>query len=293
MTNVPPGDRGVGIVFQNYALYPHRTSKGNLSFYFEVHHRENEIEEKVKQTAKALGVGFEQLLDKKPDVLSAGQRQRVALGRCIIRDPTLILLDEPLSNLDAKLRVTTRTELKRLLHRYQVTCVYVTHDQTEAIALGDHLAVMRAGRIEQTGTFWDIYHRPRNAFVAGFVGMPPMNFFPVRFTPNTVLAEGWERPLPRPHNRYLPSGGTALMGVRPEHVHACPSDAPGAHMVTVEGLEYHPADRVYIIHSHIGERPLVGRAPSDHTYRIGEQLTMAPLMDEAFFFDPVTEERIY
>ena len=180
VADVAPGDRGIGIVFQSYALYPHMSSKNNMGFFFRMHKREMEIDDRVKETAAILGVGFDTLLGRMPATLSAGQKQRVALGRCIARDPKLILLDEPLSNLDAKLRTQTRGELKRLLHHFQVTSIYVTHDQIEAIALADRLAVMRWGRMEQVGRYWDVYHRPANAFVGSFVGTPPMNFLAVQ-----------------------------------------------------------------------------------------------------------------
>ena len=161
------------MVFQNYALYPHMESRGNLGFFFRLRRRrEEEIDERVRITADIMGLGFNELLERKPGTLSGGQQQRVAIGRCIARDPRLFLLDEPLSSLDARLRARTRVELKRLLSRFQITTLYVTHDQTEAIALAGRIAVMRRGRIEQVGRWSDLYDRPASAFVAGFVGTP-------------------------------------------------------------------------------------------------------------------------
>jgi ABC-type sugar transport system ATPase subunit len=176
MATVKPGDRGIGMVFQSYALYPHMKGAGNLGFFFKIHQRPSEeMMERIRITSEIMGLGFEDLLPRRPKTLSGGQQQRVAIGRCIVRDPSLFLFDEPLSNLDAKLRSRTRVEIKRLLTRFAITSVYVTHDQTEAIALGDKLAVMREGRIEHVGTYGDLRERPANAFVAGFVGTPAMN----------------------------------------------------------------------------------------------------------------------
>ncbi|MHB1317750.1 MAG: ABC transporter ATP-binding protein, partial [Anaerolineae bacterium] len=183
MAGIRPGDRGIGMVFQSYALYPHMKGEGNLGFFFRIHKRPTEeMMERIRITADIMGLGFDDLLPRSPKTLSGGQQQRVAIGRCIVRDPSLFLFDEPLSNLDAKLRSRTRVEIKRLLRRFAITSVYVTHDQIEAIALGDRLAVMRVGRIEQVGTYQELRERPANTFVAGFVGMPSMN-----------LVEGYSR----------------------------------------------------------------------------------------------------
>jgi len=179
MADVKPRDRGIGMVFQNYALYPHMKSEGNLGFFFRVRRRpDEEMMERIRITSEIMGIGFDQLLARKPGTLSGGQQQRVAIGRCIVRDPSLFLFDEPLSNLDAKLRTATRIEIKRLLNRFHITAIYVTHDQTEAITLGDRIAVMRDGRIEQIGTYQEIVSDPNSSFVAGFLGLPPMNILP-------------------------------------------------------------------------------------------------------------------
>ena len=175
VTELSPRDRRVGIVFQNYALYPHMEGKRNLSFFFKMHQREEEVPERVQATCAIMGEGFERLLGRKPKQLSGGEKQRVAIARCIISDPNVFLFDEPLSNLDAKLRAQTRVQIKRLLRRFGITALYVTHDQTEAVALGDRIAVMQSGRIVQIGTYNEIYERPLSRFVAGFFGHPPMN----------------------------------------------------------------------------------------------------------------------
>src|SRR5690349_11173974 len=176
VNNVPPKDRDIAMVFQNYALYPHMTVYKNMAFGLKLRKMpKKEINERVMQAAKILDI--EHLLERKPKALSGGQRQRVAVGRAIVREPAAFLFDEPLSNLDAKLRVTTRAELKRLHQRLRTTTIYVTHDQEEAMTLGDRIVVMKDGLIQQSDTPLVTYQFPRNRFVAGFIGMPPMNFF--------------------------------------------------------------------------------------------------------------------
>ena len=176
VNDVPPKDRDIAMVFQNYALYPHMTVYKNMAFALKLRkYPKKEIDKRVKDTAKILGI--EELLERKPKALSGGQRQRVAVGRAIVRQPKAFLFDEPLSNLDAKLRVGMRAELKRLHHRLKTTTIYVTHDQEEAMTLGDRIVVMKDGFMQQVGTPLEVYDTPTNRFVAGFVGTPPMNFF--------------------------------------------------------------------------------------------------------------------
>src|ERR1051325_5285367 len=176
VNDIPPKNRDIAMVFQNYALYPHMTVYKNMAFALKVRGiAKNQIHERVMEAAKILEI--EHLLERKPKALSGGQRQRVAVGRAIVREPAAFLFDEPLSNLDAKLRVTTRAELKRLHHRLKTTTIYVTHDQEEAMTLGDRIVVMRDGLIQQADTPLATYNHPVNRFVAGFIGMPPMNFF--------------------------------------------------------------------------------------------------------------------
>ncbi len=173
--DLQPGARGVGMVFQDYALYPHMQSKGILGFYYQLRGRDAEVGDRVKGVCEVMGPDFEGLLERKPKELSGGQRQRVAIGRCIIREPRVFLFDEPLSALDARLRSQTRVEIKRLLRRFGVTAIYVSHDQVEAMAIGDRIAIMREGRIEQAGPALEVHARPRNTFVATFLGTPPMS----------------------------------------------------------------------------------------------------------------------
>ena len=176
VNDIPPKDRDIAMVFQNYALYPHMTVYQNMAFGLKLRkYPKAEIKQRVEATAKMLGI--ESQLNKKPKTLSGGQRQRVALGRAIVRNPAAFLFDEPLSNLDAKLRVTTRAELKALHHRLQTTSIYVTHDQAEAMTLGDRICVMHDGVIQQVASPMEVYDKPINRFVAGFLGTPPMNFF--------------------------------------------------------------------------------------------------------------------
>src|SRR5512146_1035827 len=176
VNDVPPKNRDIAMVFQNYALYPHMTVYKNMAFGLKLRRMPRaQIQQRVMEAARILDI--EHLLDRKPKALSGGQRQRVAVGRAIVREPAAFLFDEPLSNLDAKLRVTTRAELKRLHHRLKTTTIYVTHDQEEAMTLGDRIVVMRDGLIQQADTPLRTYNEPTNRFVAGFIGMPPMNFF--------------------------------------------------------------------------------------------------------------------
>ena len=188
MENVAPGDRHIGMVFQNYALYPHFAGHGNLSFFFRLRKiSDQETQERIRITAEIMGLGFKQLLERKPGTLSGGQQQRLAIGRAIVRNPRLFLFDEPLSNLDAKLRQQTRVEIKRLLARFSITALYVTHDQQEAFSVADRLVVMRAGQIEQIGTPQAIYGHPANTFVARFLGL--RNLLPATWVAGQTMVE--------------------------------------------------------------------------------------------------------
>ncbi len=216
-----PKDRDIAMVFQNYALYPHMTVRENMGFALKLAKvPQEEIDRKVNEAAKTLDI--EQHLDRKPANLSGGQRQRVAMGRAIVRDPSAFLMDEPLSNLDAKLRVQMRTEVARIQHRLQTTMIYVTHDQTEAMTLGTRITVMRAGELQQVGSPSELYSRPVNLFVAGFIGSPAMNFLPGELDGNMVRLAIGTLPLPDELRRRLeagPGGGRrgVIAGLRPEH----------------------------------------------------------------------------
>src|SRR3954468_1855973 len=212
-----PKDRDIAMVFQNYALYPHMTVRENMGFALKLAKVDDaEINKKVGEAAKILDL--EQHLDRKPANLSGGQRQRVAMGRAIVRDPSVFLMDEPLSNLDAKLRVQMRTEVSRIQQRLGTTTVYVTHDQTEAMTLGDRVAVMRAGRLQQVDTPKKLYEEPTNLFVAGFIGSPAMNFFSADVAGDTLRTPFGEVPLPERRRRAAPGAGGCrwVAGLRPE-----------------------------------------------------------------------------
>ena len=221
VNDVPPKARDIAMVFQNYALYPHMTVYGNMGFALKLRKvPRKQIDERVRKSAGILGI--EELLNRRPGALSGGQRQRVALGRAIVRNPKAFLFDEPLSNLDAKLRVEMRAELKRLHQQLGTTTIYVTHDQEEAMTLGERIVVMKDGVIQQVGAPLDVYHRPRNRFVAGFVGTPPMNFLNGKLLSEDgdVFFDDGERRIRLPKNRSSQLaawiGKEAIMGVRPE-----------------------------------------------------------------------------
>jgi multiple sugar transport system ATP-binding protein len=226
VNDVHPKDRDIAMVFQNYALYPHMSVYKNMAFALKLRRvPKDQIEQRVMQAAKMLGI--EELLERKPRALSGGQRQRVAVGRAIVREPKAFLFDEPLSNLDAKLRVTTRAELKQLHHRLKTTTIYVTHDQEEAMTLGDRIVVMSKGLIQQQGPPLEVYRRPVNRFVAAFVGTPPMNFIEgslqgdgssVRFVENG--AGGLSLPVAAEHAAALRphAGKSVALGVRPQAI---------------------------------------------------------------------------
>ena len=218
VNDLPPKDRDIAMVFQNYALYPHMTVRENMGFALRLRgFDKSEINEKVENAARVLDL--EPHLDRKPSQLSGGQRQRVAMGRAIVRDPVAFLMDEPLSNLDAKLRVQMRTEVARLQQRLGTTTIYVTHDQTEALTLGDRVAVMRSGVLQQVGSPMDLYGAPVNLFVAGFIGSPAMNFMPATVKGDTVKLPFGDVRLPSEmHGRVKGAEGRQLIaGIRPEH----------------------------------------------------------------------------
>lgn len=244
VNDIPPKDRDIAMVFQNYALYPHMTVYQNMAFGLRLRKlSKSEIKQRVQDTAEILGL--ETLLDRKPKALSGGQRQRVALGRAIVRDPAAFLFDEPLSNLDAKLRVTTRAELKALHHRLQTTSIYVTHDQAEAMTLGDRICVMYKGEIQQVAPPMEVYDNPVNRFVAGFLGTPPMNFFSgkIEIKDNSLVfipADGSGIKL-SVFNGKLSSyvGQEMVLGVRPEHlsVYEIPNQSDNSIKASVDVVE--------------------------------------------------------
>ncbi|WP_314187965.1 sn-glycerol-3-phosphate ABC transporter ATP-binding protein UgpC [Paracoccus yeei] len=233
VNDVPPKERDISMVFQSYALYPHKTVAENIGFPLKMAKRPKaEIDQKVRQAAGILDLAH--LLDRYPKQLSGGQRQRVAMGRAIVRDPQVFLFDEPLSNLDAKLRVTMRVEIKELHNRLKTTIVYVTHDQIEAMTMADKIVVMRDGRVEQIGAPLDLYDRPESVFVAGFIGSPAMNFLHGRIGTRDgrrafLTDSGLPLPLPATD---LPDGHAVTYGIRPEHIGIADDGIPVAVVVT-------------------------------------------------------------
>ncbi len=252
VNKIPPKQRDIAMVFQNYALYPHMTVRDNMAFSLALARAPAEaIEERVTRAAGILGLGA--LLDRYPRQLSGGQRQRVAMGRAIVRDPQVFLFDEPLSNLDAKLRVQTRAELKDLHQRLRTTTIYVTHDQIEAMTMADKIVVMNAGRVEQMGAPLDLYDRPANQFVAGFIGSPAMNFLP-----GTVETEGFRCedgslwPLPPG----VATGRPSIYGVRPEHLQLAQAGQLKSIPITVQVVE--PTGSETQVHGRLGSLPVMG-----------------------------------
>ena len=275
VTNLPPKDRDIAMVFQNYALYPHMTVRENMSFALKLRKvPKDEIARRVDETAETLGLTA--YLDRLPKALSGGQRQRVALGRAIVREPAVFLFDEPLSNLDAKMRVEMRAEIVRLHHRLGATMIYVTHDQVEAMTMGERIAVMSGGKIQQAAAPLEVYNHPANRFVASFIGTPPMNLLPPGI---------------------LDLGRT--VGVRPEHVKvervekgengdlkalrdgtAAVTGLPA----TVDLVE--PLGAETIVHAVLDQRktPMIARVPGDASVRHGERVLMVPNMEKAVYF---------
>jgi ABC-type sugar transport system ATPase subunit len=296
--DIPAKDRYIGMVFQNYALYPHFAGRGNLAFFFKLRGvSDEETEARIRVTSEIMGIGFKELLKRRPGTLSGGQQQRVAIARAIVRNPRLFLLDEPLSNLDAKLRSQTRSEIKRLLRRFQITTIYVTHDQTEAIALGDRIAVMRAGRIEQVGTFQLLRQNPVNAFVAGFVGSPPMNLFDGGVVDHTDLHLGQVTlPLPSAIRDQVQPGQAITLGIRPEAAHLFVSDQPGPAGMrwcgTVEMTEPDFAHHIQLVHLRTGELSYIVTVALEVVLDSGDEVEVVFPTDELYFFDSHSEQRI-
>lgn len=299
VNNVPPKDRDIAMVFQNYALYPHMSVYENMAFGLKLKkYPQDEIDTRVKEAAGILGI--ETLLNRKPRELSGGQRQRVAVGRAIVRKPLVFLFDEPLSNLDAKLRVQMRTELHRLHIRLQSTMIYVTHDQTEAMTLGDRIAVMKDGVIQQIDTPNVVYNKPVNKFVASFIGAPPMNFMEGKIIKKEKklyfdegnfrikLVEGMFDTLDEYTDKRL------LMGIRSENIYdkLFVSEAPPENIVTMtcEVVE-HLGSEVYI-HLNTGKHVLIARVPGDATPQINLDMDVVFDMSKVHFFDKVTEKTI-
>ena len=280
VNDIPAADRGLAMVFQSYALYPHMSVRQNLSFGLEnINTPKAEIKAKVDQVSKMLQIDM--LLDRRPKDLSGGQRQRVAIGRAVVREPRVFLFDEPLSNLDAELRVDMRKEITALHRRLENTMIYVTHDQVEAMTMADKIAVLRLGELEQFGRPLDLYNRPRNLFVAGFIGSPKMNFIKGRVDGDALTLETGERmPLPATGFRYQP-GQAVTLGIRPNHVSV---GDDGAIRMTVASVEQLGGES-YIYGTLANESAMALHLSGQVGARIGEVLTVQADPAEVHLFD--------
>ncbi len=296
VNELEPMDRDIAMVFQDYALYPHMSVYENMAFSLQYRNTDKaELRERVLAAAEILGIS--ELLKRRPKQLSGGQRQRVAMGRAIVRDPKVFLFDEPLSNLDAKLRVTVRTEIKKLHRRVATTVIYVTHDQVEAMTLADRIVIMDAGNIEQIGTPNDVYSAPSSLFVAGFIGSPTMNLIPAALTPSVdglavSLASDIEVRVPASRReRYADFiGRDVVFGIRPENLTWVPDGGNGS----AEPVIHRPADEIEplgadtLVFFTIGDRELVGRLPPDAVRSVGDVVALKPEMDHMHLFDAAT-----
>lgn len=292
ITDQKPKNRNIAMVFQNYALYPHMTAQENMSFGLRMTSdlSEAEIDERVEGTAAMMGI--ESLLDSKPGELSGGQQQRVALGRAIVREPKIFLMDEPLSNLDAKLRANMRTELQELHERLDVTTIYVTHDQTEAMTMGDRIAILNGGELQQIGTPLDCYHSPANQFVAGFIGSPAMNFFDVTVSDDTLIHDDF---------RYQISSETAdkidksnkkdlVLGIRPEDIR--PAEEDDVNSISIVSKVIEPMGDLTYLYFDIGDTTCVASISGDRIVEENSRFSIVFPEDRIHLFDKDTEEAI-
>ncbi len=291
VTDLPPKDRNIGMVFQSYALYPHMTVYDNIAFPLKLKKvPRQEIDRKVKEVAKLLQI--DELLDRKPAQLSGGQRQRVALGRALVKEPDVLLLDEPLSNLDAKLRILMRAEIKRLQKELGITTIYVTHDQVEAMSMADKIAVMNKGRLQQYADPQTLYNKPANLFVAGFIGSPPMNLV----EGNIVEENGTYYFVSSSFKYRLPSGvgeliasetSSVILGVRPEDIKIVLGDGDDN---VISGTVYvvEPLGRDLLVNVKVGETLFKILAPADLKLEPGQSILLAPNEKRIHLFDRKT-----
>jgi multiple sugar transport system ATP-binding protein len=282
--HVPPKQRDIAMVFQNYALYPHMTVFDNMGFGLKLRRlSRKEIDERVRRAASMLGL--EKVLDRRPKQLSGGQRQRVALGRALVREPAAFLLDEPLSNLDAKLRLQTRAEIARLHQRLKATMIYVTHDQIEAMTLGDRIVVLDAGRIQQIDTPLNLYRQPANRFVAGFIGSPPMNFLEGQVEDSRFVASDGSLTIPVSN---APRAGAIVLGIRPEHL-GVGHDGPSAPF-TLDLIE--PIGNEVFVYASAGENHVVARVAPRELPKIGSGIDLSFDPTQLRFFDAQSGARV-
>ena len=285
VNNVLPKDRNIAFVFQNYALYPHMSVYENIAFPLKMRKfKKEEIDKKVKEAAKILDL--EQLLDRKPKQLSGGQRQRVALGRAIVRSPKVFLMDEPLSNLDAKLRVQMRAEIKKLHKKLDTTFIYVTHDQTEALTMGDRIAVIDKGIIQQIADAKTIYNEPDNIFVAGFLGSPSMNFIKAEIQDNKVITDAFSFDMSDTQKKALEGKQEVILGIRPDNFNG--ENCNVRFEVEVEINEMLGSEN--IVYFNIGEAKCCAKLPAE--YEFGKTIKLGLNSDKLLLFDPETTKRL-
>jgi multiple sugar transport system ATP-binding protein len=295
VNDLDPKDRDIAMVFQNYALYPSKTVSQNLAFPLQMRKvPKPEIEVRVKRAAETLSITH--LLQRKPRQLSGGQQQRVALGRALVRDPKAFLMDEPLSNLDAMLRVQMRSELKRLHHEFATTVIYVTHDQMEAMTMADRIAVMSGGSVQQIGAPDEIYDRPANTFVAGFIGSPAMNFLRGNIgtdgSTTVIRGEGWALPLSAANAARVAKGtnGQVIVGARHTNLTVLPESASTglpARIYTVE-----PTGDLTFVHVGLGNQVLIASAPGTYRGTADQPIRLEFDQDRLYLFDGVTEQAL-
>jgi multiple sugar transport system ATP-binding protein len=291
ITDSEPKDRDIAMVFQNYALYPHKTAFGNMSFGLQMSTSlsDSEIEARVNEVAELMGI--EELLAQKPDKLSGGQQQRVALGRAIVREPEVFLMDEPLSNLDAKLRTQMRTELQSLQRELNTTTVYVTHDQTEAMTMGDKIVILDDGELQQMGTPLECYHEPSNEFVAGFIGSPSMNFVSVRKRQETLHHSDFSYDVPARVDRAVGSSSAdLLLGIRPEDIELTESETPNSVSAVVRVVE--PMGDVTILTVELGDVSLTVSIDDIARWERGEQVEVVLPPERLHVFDTESGEAV-
>jgi multiple sugar transport system ATP-binding protein len=286
VNQMPPKERDIAMVFQNYALYPHMTVRDNMAFSLMLAKQpQSVIDERVSKAAGILGLN--ELLSRFPRQLSGGQRQRVAMGRAIVRDSQVFLFDEPLSNLDAKLRVQMRTEIKELHQRIRTTSIYVTHDQIEAMTMADKIVVMRDGVVEQIGSPLELYDRPANQFVAGFIGSPSMNFLPGRIRGGQVELASGDR-LPIPSTSRATEGQEVIYGTRPEHIEM----AQGNEGIPTDVVVVEPTGADTQVYTKIAGVEVTSVFRERYDFRPGETIRLRPDTDRAHLFDAASGRRL-
>lgn len=286
-------DRDIAMVFQSYALYPHMSVYENMAFGLKIRRMPKyEIDRRVHEAARILQI--EEYLDRKPKALSGGQRQRVALGRAIVRNAKVFLMDEPLSNLDAKLRVQMRSEIIRLHDSLNATTIYVTHDQTEAMTMASRIVVMKLGKIQQIGTPIEIYNKPANLFVAGFIGSPAMNFFKVKFDKlkgEITFSTGEKMILPETIYKDKEISEEVILGVRPEDIKET-TETSGNGILTLGASVVELLGNEYYVHANLGGSELISKIPADKIIKAYDKVNVSFDLNKIHFFDPKTEMAI-